>query len=72
MEQFTSVLLDLAFLDKRETKGISPNMEREGLKRLLLRLMGKISISEIAIDASSSILKSINALKGAIMFKIGA
>ena len=67
MEQFTSVLMDLEVLDKRETRGISPNMEREGLKRLLLRLMDKISISEIATDASSSIIKCVDTLKGMML-----
>ena len=67
MEQFTSALIDLEVLEKRETGGISPNMEREGLKRLLMRLMDKISISEIATDASSSIIKCVETLKGMML-----
>ena len=36
MEHVTGVLVDLEVLDRRETGGHSPNMEREGLTRLLL------------------------------------
>ena len=41
-------------------------MEREGLTRLLLRLMKILNISEIATDASSSIMKRVRELKGKV------
>ena len=45
-------------LDKQETGG-AKNMEREGLTRILLRLMKQIDIGEIATDASSSLMRRI-------------
>ena len=35
MEQFVSVVVDIDVVDKRETGGVSTNMEVFGLKRLL-------------------------------------
>ena len=64
MEHVTGVLVDLGVLDRRETGGHSPNMEREGLTRLLLRLMSQIDVSEVVTDASSSIIKRIKELQG--------
>ena len=64
MEHVTGVLVDLEVLDRRETGGHSPNMEREGLSRLLLRLMSQIDVSEVVTDASSSIIKRIKELQG--------
>eukprot|EP00795_Rhopilema_esculentum_P016102 gene16102-7456_t len=64
IEHVTGVLVDLEVLDRRETGGHSPNMEREGLTRLLLRLMHEIDITEIVTDASSSIIKRIKELQG--------
>ena len=39
-------------------------MEREGLRRLLERLMDKLPLSEICTDASSTIIKLIRDMKG--------
>eukprot|EP00795_Rhopilema_esculentum_P011016 gene11016-19859_t len=64
IEHVTGVLVDLEVLDRRETGGHSPNMEREGLTRLLLCLMHEIDITEILTDASSSIIKGIKELQG--------
>lgn len=64
MDLFTKLVIDMEILDKRETGGASTNMEREGLTRILLRLMEQIDIGEIATDASSSIMKRISELKG--------
>ncbi|XP_065070312.1 uncharacterized protein LOC135695242 [Rhopilema esculentum] len=63
MELITNAVLHLEVLDKRETGGISTNMEREGLTRTLLLLMKCLDISEITTDASTSIMKSIQELK---------
>ena len=57
IEHVTGVLVDLEVLDRRETGGHSPNMEREGLTRLLEWLMSEIDISEIVTDTSTSIMK---------------
>ena len=70
MERVTSVLVDMEVLDSRETGGHSPNMEREGLTRLLLRLMTEIDISEVVTDASSSIMKRIKEIQGMSHFLI--
>ena len=64
MELLTSIVVDLEIIDKRETGGISTNMEREGMKRILLRIMNKLDIGEMTTDASSSIMKQIRELKG--------
>ena len=63
MEQFSNVLVDIEVLDVRETKGVSVNMEREGLKRTLLRLMKELEISEVTTDASSAIMNCLKELK---------
>ena len=68
MEQFSSMIVDLEIVDKRETKGISTNMETEGLRRLLLKLKDLVNISEIITDASSSVQTLIENMKGAIFF----
>eukprot|EP00795_Rhopilema_esculentum_P007938 gene7938-13828_t len=68
MEQLTGIIIDLEVLDRRKTGGHSPNMEREGLTRLLERLMKTFSLSEVVTDASSSIIKRLSDLKGNITF----
>lgn len=67
MEQLTGIILDIEILDRRETGGHSPNMEREGLTRLLEKLMKICDISEVVTDASSSIIKRLADLKGKIL-----
>ena len=47
MEQFVDVIVDLIVVDKRETGGVSTNIEVFGLKKLLERIVGKILMSEI-------------------------
>ena len=64
MELISNVVLHIEVLDKRETGGISTNMEREGLTRTLMHLMKCLDISEITTDASTSIMKRIQELKG--------
>lgn len=64
MDIISSVIVDMEVLDKRETGGVSGNMEREGMTRILLRLKGLLDLAEIATDASSSIIKRIKELKG--------
>ena len=64
MEHITNVVIDLEVLDKRETGGNSTTMEKEGLRRLLQRLMDKLPLDEICTDASSTIIKLIRDMKG--------
>ena len=64
MEQFLDVIVDLDIVDMRETGGISTNMEVFGLKRLLERLAGKIIMSEIVTDASTSVIALVKRMKG--------
>lgn len=60
MEEFLEVIVDVDVVDMRETGGISTNMEEFGLKRLLERLVGKIILSEIVTDASTSVTALVN------------
>lgn len=64
MEQFLEVIIDMDIVDMRETSGISTNMEVFGLKRLLERLAGKIIMSEIVTDASTSVIALVKKMKG--------
>ena len=68
MDLVSNVIVDIETLDKRETGGVSTNMEREGLTRILLRLMKSLDISEITTDASSSIMKRVEELRGNKLF----
>ena len=56
-------------MDKTETKGVSIDMKREGLRRLLLRHKQGLDISELVTDASFVIqkLKAINPLIYSVM-----
>lgn len=64
MEHFTKAVIDVEILDKRETGGKSPNMEPLGLSRILERLMKDLDIGELCTDASSTIIKLVETLKG--------
>lgn len=64
MEHVTKVVVDVEVLDKRETSGNSPVMEKEALRRLLERLMGQLKLCELTTDASSTIMKLIRDMKG--------
>ena len=50
-------------MDKTETKGVSIDMKREGLRRLLLRHKQGLDISELVTDASFVIQKLVKDLK---------
>ena len=63
-EQFMSVVVDMEVVDKRETKGASTDMEREGLRRLLLRHKQGLDISELITDASFVIQMFVKDYKG--------
>ena len=63
-EQFMSVVVDMEVVDKRETKGVSTDMEREGLRRFLLRHKQGLDISELITDASFVIQMFVKDYKG--------
>ena len=63
-EQFMSVVVDMEVVDKKETKGVSTDMEREGLRRLLLRHKQGLDISELITDASFVIQMFVKDYKG--------
>lgn len=63
-EQFLDVIVDLEIVDKRETDGVSTNIEVGGLRRLLERIVGKLIVSEIVTDASSAVIALVRRLKG--------
>ena len=64
MEQFLNIIVDIGNVDKRETRGISTNMEVFCLKNLLERIVGKLSISEIVTDASTAVIALVRRMKG--------
>ena len=53
-------------VDKRETAGVSTNMEVFGLKRLSERVVGETTASEIVTDATTSVIALVRKLKGKI------
>ena len=64
MSQFSDLIVDIEVMDKRETGGNSTVMERECLKKILMRLKDKLKIVELTTDASTTIIKMIRDLKG--------
>ena len=64
MEQHLDVIVDVEVVDKRQTKGISTNMEVFGFKTILERMVGKLLISEVVTDASAAIMKMVREMKG--------
>lgn len=64
MEHFTSVIVDFEVLDSRETGGKSVAMEQEGLRRLLERVACAMPLNEITTDASTTIIKMLQDMKG--------
>ena len=70
MEHVTKAVVDLEVIDKRETEGNSAIMEREGLRRLLERLMTELSLNELCTDESSMIIKLVRDMKGNVLFTL--
>ena len=66
MEQFLEIIVDVEVVDKRETGGVSTNMEVLGLKRIMERLVGNIVMSELVTDASAAVIAMVRKLKGII------
>ena len=50
------VIVDQEVVDKRETGGISTNMEFYGVKKILERICGQIMVAEIVTDASAAVI----------------
>ena len=68
MEQFLDVIVDIEIIDKRETGGVSTNMEVTGLRKLLERIVGKLVVREIVTDASTSIIALVRKMKGTVYY----
>ena len=68
MEHATKVVVDMAVIDKRETGGNSVVMEKEGLRRLLEKMATVLPFSELATDASRSIMKLVRDMKGMLLW----
>ena len=65
MEQFLVVIVDIEATDKRETGGISTNMEVVcTLNNFLERIVGKLLAAEIVTDASAAVMKLVRDMKG--------
>ena len=64
MEHASHVIVDFEVLDSRETGGNSVNREGEGLRRLLERMAHSMPFSELATDASTTIMKLVRETKG--------
>ena len=63
MEQFTHLIVILQTIDCRETKGVSVNMERLAVEKILTKMKDILKISEFVSDASTSIMKSVRELR---------
>ena len=59
--------VDIEIIDKRETGGVSTNMEVTSLRKLLERIVGKLVASEIVTDASTSIIALVRKMKGTVL-----
>ena len=70
MEQFLDVIVDIGVIGKRGTGGVSTNMEVTGLRKLLERIVGKLVVSEIVTDASTSIIALVRKMKGTVYYII--
>jgi hypothetical protein len=64
MEQHLEVIVDVEVVDKRETGGVSTNMEVFGLKKIPERVVGQIMVSEIVTDASAAVIALVQKKKG--------
>ena len=64
MEQYLDIIVDVEVVDKRQTGGVSTNMEVFGLKQILERMVGEILISEVVTDASSAVIALVRTMKG--------
>ena len=62
--------VDIKIIDKRETGGVSTNMEVTSLRKLLERIVGKLVASEIVTDASTSIIALVRKMKGTVLYII--
>ncbi len=70
MDSKTEVVVDMQIVDKRETKGVSTNMEVFAAEKLLVRLKDKMLIAELVTDASTTVAKRVDELKGRYQSKI--
>lgn len=70
MEQFLDVIVDIEVTDKRQTGGVSTNMEVYTLKKLLERIVGKLLVSEIVTDASTAAMKLVRDMTGDQFFAV--
>ena len=71
METELDIIVDVEIVDKRESGGVSTNMEVLGLKRILERMVGKIIISQIVTDASAAVVALVRKMKGMYELNIG-
>ena len=70
VEEFLDVIVDIEVTDKRQTGGVSTNMEVYTLKKLLERIVGKLLVSEIVTDASTAVMKFARDMKGNNFFAV--
>ena len=62
IEQFLDIV-DVDVIDKRESGGVSTNMEVLGLQRILERIAGNIVMSELVTDASAAAIAMVRFYK---------
>ena len=67
IEQYLDIIVDVEVVDKRQTGGVSTNMEVFGLRKILERMVGEILISEVVTDASSAVIALVRTMKGKLM-----
>jgi solute carrier family 8 (sodium/calcium exchanger) len=66
MEQNLDFIIDVEVVEKRQTGGISTNMEVFGLRKILERMVGEIVVSEMVTDASAAVIALVRKMKGNI------
>ena len=65
-----SVVVDIKVMDKRETKWVSIEMERKGLRQFQLRCKQGFDIYELVTNASFVMQKLVKDLKGTHSFNL--
>ena len=64
MDHYLDIITNLEVVYKREAGGTSTVMEKMALKRLMERVIEKLTMKEVVTEASSTIMKFLREMKG--------
>ena len=67
---FMSVVVDLDVMNKRESEGVSTDMEWEWFRKFLMRHKRSLDVSELVTDASFVVQKLVKDVKGIYSFNL--